>query len=121
MAVTKVKRSVVKTANRPTARRGLRQLAVSNRTKPTAKPQDKKRSILLTAHRRVVQFPQAKGKIVEGVEFSTCSEYHSISINFQDKTCLNFSIETGFILKGDHSDWKTGNQHVFRRWLLRSS
>jgi len=66
--------------------------------------------------RKLIQFPQAKGKIVEDAEFSTAPGYHNISINFQDKTCLNFSIETGFSLETDYSDWKTGNQSVLRVW-----
>ena len=41
---------------------------------------------------------------------------NNISINFQDKTCLNFSIETGFSLETDYPDWKTGNQRVLRAW-----
>lgn len=68
------------------------------------------------AYRRVAHFPQAKGKTVEDVEFSTSPGYHNISINFQDKTSLNFAIETGFTLETDYSDWKTGNQRVLRKW-----
>jgi hypothetical protein len=68
------------------------------------------------AYRRLFHFPQTRGKLVEDVEFSTCSNYHNISINFKDKTCLNFSIETGFFLETDYSDWKTGNQRVIRAW-----
>jgi len=71
--------------------------------------------------RKLVQYPQSKGKTIEDVEFSTAPGYHNISINFQDKTCLNFSIDTGFTLETDSSDWKTGNQRVLRTWpLLRS-
>lgn len=67
-------------------------------------------------YRKLVHFPQASDKIVEDVEFSTSSDYHNISINFQDKTALNFSIETGFTLETDYSDWKSGNQRVLRAW-----
>src|SRR5215471_16338500 len=74
------------------------------------------RSKKIAPFRKLIQFPQAKGKIVEAAEFSTAPGYHNISINFQDKTCLNFSIETGFSLETDYSDWKTGNQSVLRVW-----
>ena len=65
---------------------------------------------------RLNRGPQAKGKVIETVEFSTCPDYHNISINFRDKTCLNFSIETGFTLQTDYSNWKSGNQRVLRIW-----
>jgi len=73
------------------------------------------------AYRKVFHFPQTRGKLVEDVEFSTSCGYHNISINFQDKTCLNFSIETGFTLEPDYSDWKTGNQRVIRTWPMMHS
>lgn len=77
----------------------------------------KQRTAARTTHsRQLVHFPQARGKTVEDVEFSSSSDYHNISINFQDKTALNFSIETGFTLETDYSNWKTGNQRVLRLW-----
>ncbi len=71
---------------------------------------------LNTSLRKVFHFPQTKGKVVEGVEFSTYSDYHNITLRFQDKTCLNFVIDTGFTLKTDYSDWKTGNQRILKEW-----
>ena len=72
-------------------------------------------------HSKLVRFPPAKNKIVESVEFSASLDHHHISINFQDKTCLNFSIETGFTLETDYSDWKSGEQRILRAWpLIRS-
>lgn len=93
MAVTQVKRSI--------------------RKKQSAK---QKTAAARTRYRKLVHFPQAKGKTVEDVEFSTSPEYHNVSINFQDKTALNFSIETGFTLETDYSDWKSGNQRVLHAW-----
>lgn len=66
--------------------------------------------------RKVLRFPQAKGKIIETVEFSTELGYHSISVNFTDKTSLNFEIEARFVVETDYSNWKTGNQRILRRW-----
>jgi hypothetical protein len=66
--------------------------------------------------RKVLQFPQVAGKLVEDVEFSSDPGYHSISINFKDKTSLNLAITANFGVKGDYSDWKTGDQRVIRRW-----
>ena len=68
------------------------------------------------ARRRVVRFPEAKGKIVEAVELSLETDYHAISINFQDKTCLHFSLETGLMVKADYSDWKNKEQRMIRKW-----
>ena len=70
----------------------------------------------------LVRFPQATDKVVKDVEFSADSDYHSITISFQDKTCLNFCIDAGFTLKTDYSDWKTGIQRIIRRWpMIRSN
>ena len=66
--------------------------------------------------RKILRFPQTKGKIVEGVEFSTELGYHSISVNFEDKTSLNFAIDSSFTVETDYSNWKTGNQRVLHRW-----
>ena len=67
-------------------------------------------------HTRVSRFPQAKGKVLEEVEFSTSPGYHCISINFEDKSCLSFAIDTNFTLEADYSDWTTGNQRILRKW-----
>ena len=71
--------------------------------------------------RRFVQFPQAQGKRVDTVELLTAPDYHSISINFKDKTCLNFSVQTGFTVQSEYSDWKTGEQRIIRKWPLMKS
>lgn len=70
----------------------------------------------IAAGRKLLLFPQARGKVLEGVEFSTYSDYHNICLNFEDKTCLNFVIDPVFTLTTDYSDWKTGNQRVLRAW-----
>src|SRR5215510_2806230 len=101
MAGTQVKRSVHK--------------------KQSARSRGRLRSQKEKPYRRVFHFPQTRGKLVEDVEFSTSTDYHNISINFQDKTCLNFSIETGFTLEPDYSDWKSGNQRVIRTWPVINS
>ena len=71
--------------------------------------------------RRFVQFRETEGKTVEMVELLTAPDYHTISISFRDKTCLHFSIETGFTVRTDYSDWKTGEERTIRKWpLVRS-
>lgn len=98
MAVTKAKRSVRK------------KQSIRSRGRLRSRTYEK------NAYRKALHFPETRGKLVEDVEFSTNSDYHNISINFQDKTSLNLSIETGFTLEPDYSDWKTGNQRVLKLW-----
>lgn len=72
-------------------------------------------------NRRFMQFADARGKVIDTVELLTAPDYHSISINFRDKTCLNFSVQTGFTVQPEYSDWKTGEQRILRKWpLIRS-
>lgn len=66
--------------------------------------------------RKILRFPETKGKIIETIEFSTELGYHSVSVNFTDKTCLNFEIEARFLVATDYSNWRTGNQRIIRRW-----
>ena len=75
-----------------------------------------KRSVATNWLRKVLRFPQTKGKIIESLEFSTELGYHCISVNFNDKTSLNFAIDSRFVVETDYSDWKTGNQRLIRRW-----
>ena len=77
-----------------------------------AKPSVRNRQWL----RKVLRFPQAKGKTIESIEFSTELGYHAISVNFTDKTSLNFAIDASFTVDTDYSNWKTGNQRILRRW-----
>jgi hypothetical protein len=110
MADTKIKRSILK-----------KQSAHSNQLSAKTKRLKQTPQIPSTSDRRFVQFPQAKGKTIEGVELLVAPDYHSISINFEDKTALHFSIETGFTVKTDYSDWATGEQRFLRKWPLLKS
>jgi hypothetical protein len=79
-------------------------------------------SALFGASRKLVQFSHAQAKVVKDVDFSDEPDGQIISINFWDKTCLNFTIEPGFTLKTDYSDFKTGEQRIIRKWRpIRSS
>jgi hypothetical protein len=61
---------------------------------------------------------EVAGKTVEYVEIFTSGEYHSISVRFQDKTCLHFVIDPGFTLDTEYDDWKTGDLRRIKRWPL---
>ena len=88
---------------------------LSVRNKQSAKTK-RKRSIPGHWLRKILRFPEAKGKIIESVEFSTELGYHAISVNFTDTTSLNFEIEARFVVETDYSNWKTGNQRLIRCW-----
>jgi hypothetical protein len=74
----------------------------------------KKPRILINRH--LMEFPQVKGKKLEGAAFSTCIEDHSITLRFHDKTELRFDIEPGFTVFADYADWKTGNHQPIKKW-----
>ena len=66
--------------------------------------------------RRIVQFPQVKGKTTEKVEFFTTGEYHSITIDFEDKTSLNFEIEPGFTINAELQQHRKDETEVLLEW-----
>ena len=67
-------------------------------------------------HTRFVEIPQVKGRTVEKIELFTASEYHSITIDFEDKTALTLTIEPCFQLGAELSDIKTGDQQTIQEW-----
>lgn len=118
MANTKAKRSIRK---KQSTHRPRHAGVFDNRLSATTKRPTQRFRIGSAAKRKFVQFPEIEGKTVETVELLTAPDYHTISINFRDKTCLHFSIETGFTVRTDYSDWKTGEQRILRKWpMIRS-
>jgi len=78
-------------------------MAVSKRTKNTSS-------------RRVLRFPEAKGKIIAEVELSLSPDHNIIEIVFQDKTALNFELEPCFTVFPETTDWRAGEYKPIRRW-----
>jgi hypothetical protein len=69
----------------------------------------------------LVEFPQARGRTVEMVELISDSDYHCVSIRFQDNTDLTVVIDPGLKFQAQYSRWKAGNQQVLKRWpVVRS-
>ena len=66
--------------------------------------------------RRVLSFPQTKGKIIANVELSLSSDYRAVDIRFEDKTSLTLSIEPCFQVAPVLADWKTGDYRLLKRW-----
>ena len=67
-------------------------------------------------YRRFVDFPQVKGKITERIHVYTASDYHCITIDFKDQTCLNLAIEPGFTINAELQQLKKGNIEVVAEW-----
>lgn len=61
-------------------------------------------------------FNEMKGRTVERIDVCLSSDYHSVSVRFEDKTDFTVEIDTRLVLTALHSDWKTGNMRVLRRW-----
>jgi hypothetical protein len=66
--------------------------------------------------RKVLSFPQTKGKVIADVELSLSSEYRAVDIRFQDKTSLTLSIEPCFQITPVLADWKTGDYKLLKQW-----
>src|SRR5215472_5050707 len=95
MATTKAKRSVHPKQLTEAARRNNRRASPARRDHPDRRKPAERRThnhSSTTWLRKVIHFPQANGKLVEDVEFSTELGYHCITVNFNDKTSLNFEI-----------------------------
>jgi hypothetical protein len=63
-----------------------------------------------------VQYTEMKGRTVERIDVCLSSDYHCVSVRFEDKTDFTVEIDTRLVLTALHSDWKSGNMRVLRRW-----
>ena len=68
------------------------------------------------SRKRRVTFPQAKGRTVETVELMADSDYHSVTIRFQDNTDLEVLIDPALTFRAVLYDWKSGSQRELKRW-----
>ena len=87
-------------------------------SKATRKPRRAQRG---AAYPSLVEFPQARGRTVEMVELNLDSDFHCISIRFQDQTDLTFVIDPALTFRADYSRWKSGEQKILKRWSPVSS
>jgi hypothetical protein len=67
-------------------------------------------------YQRVHKFPEAKGKVIAGVELSVSSDYCIVDISFQDKTALSFDLESCVQVFPEFTNWKSGNSKPLKRW-----
>jgi hypothetical protein len=61
-------------------------------------------------------FPEAKGKTVETVELSADAAYYGITIRFQDKTALTFTIESSVTTFPSYADWTGGEEKIIKEY-----
>ena len=66
--------------------------------------------------RQLADFPETQDKIVENIEVHSDHEYYGITIRFQDKTSLNFTLETCVFTFPVLSDWTNGNQKILKKY-----
>jgi hypothetical protein len=68
------------------------------------------------AYRRILKFPQTKGKIIAEVELSNSPDYNTIEIVFEDKTSLSFNLESCLQVVPELVNWKSGSYKPTKRW-----
>lgn len=70
---------------------------------------------------RLVEFPQARGRIVEMVELSLDPEFYCVSIRFKDNIDLTVVIDAALTFRAEYSEWKAGEQKILKQWpMIRS-
>lgn len=66
--------------------------------------------------REVRDFPEVRDKVIRGVELSSDLEYFGLTITFQDKTALNFTIEPRVAVFPVLADWTDGEEKAIRKY-----
>lgn len=64
------------------------------------------------------KYPEVRGKVVDYITHSVDNATVYFTVRFKDKTA--FSLRYGcdlFIVGADYSDWKTGDDHIIRRYM----
>ncbi len=67
-------------------------------------------------YRRVLRFPEVRGKIIDHVELGSSPDDYTIEIRFQDKTALTLDIEPCINTFPEFANWKTGEYTPVKRW-----
>jgi len=114
MAGTKAKRSVRPTQPPRKAARHSNRHTTNRHSHPHTPAQIREQA--RASSKRVMHFPQVRGKVVEDVEFSFDPEYNTLHLRFQDNSSLSLEFATGFAIEAYFSRWKDGNERVLRYW-----
>ena len=62
------------------------------------------------------EFPEVKGKVVEAVKVSVQADFYGITIRFEDKTALAFSIGAGIVAFPTYADWTDGEEKIIKEY-----
>lgn len=62
------------------------------------------------------EFPEVRGKIVEIVEFDVEASFYGVTIRFQDKTSLTFSMESQVLAFPVLEDWTEGEGKIIKEY-----
>jgi hypothetical protein len=62
------------------------------------------------------EFPEVKDKTVEMVELNVEAGYYGISIRFQDKTALTFTMESRIAAVPVYSEWSDGEEKILKQY-----
>ena len=66
--------------------------------------------------RRFVEFPLVHGKIADKVQLFTATNFHSLTIEFQDRTSLHLDIEPGFTVDAKLMRSERGELVTLAEW-----
>ena len=66
--------------------------------------------------RTTQDFPEVRGKIVDVVEFDIEASFYGVTIRFQDKTSLTFSMESCMFAFPVLEDWTEGEGKVIKEY-----
>ena len=69
-----------------------------------------------TPGRKLLEFPEMKGRTVEKIELFSAAEYHSVTVHFEDKTSLNLAIEPLFEVHAELASARPGDLRIIKRW-----
>jgi hypothetical protein len=65
-----------------------------------------------------VRYMEIQGKTVDFAELWMQPGDCSITLWFEDKTCLHFDLDPGLSVETEYNDWKTGQQRVIKSWRV---
>ena len=71
--------------------------------------------------RNLIEIPGMEGRILKRVEIFTTTEYHSLTLDFEDKTSLTLVIDPCFFISASLSDDSSDNPRTLKRWPIIKS
>ena len=66
--------------------------------------------------RNLIEIPGMEGRTLKRVEIFTTTEYHSLTLDFEDQTSLTLVIDPCFFITASLSDMSSDNPRTLKRW-----